>query len=63
MKYPVAHYDEIPLIVFGVLLGINNKNSSSALKDSEWQEEVFKHDTPYNFSKIDLSDLVHHLIV
>ena len=55
----VAHYDEIPVPVFGELPDISDEDSSSVEENEE--EVVLDDDAPHPFSQKELNDLVRDL--
>lgn len=57
-RHPVAHCDEILVPVFGDLLDISDKDSSSVPED---KEVVLNNDAPHPFPRKELNDLVHDL--
>lgn len=51
-RLPVAHYDEIPVLVFGELPSTSDdKDSSSVSKDEEEKEMILNDDAPHFFPK------------
>ena len=59
-RCPVAHCDEIPVLIFGELPDINDKDASS-VEGHEDGEVVLEDDAPHPFSQKELNDLVHNL--
>ena len=68
LKYPdlqsarrhVAHWDEIPVPIFGELPDISDEDTSS-VEGHEDEELVLEDDAPHSFSQKELNDLVRDL--
>ena len=58
---PVAHWDEIPVPIFGELPDISNEDTSNVEGHEDEEEVVLENDVPHPFSQKRLNDLVRDL--
>ena len=55
----VAHWDEIPVPIFGELPDISDEDASSVERHEDKEEVVLEDDAPHPFSQKELNDIVH----
>ena len=58
---PVAHCDEIPVLIFGELPDISDEDASSVEGHEDEEEVVLEDNAPHPFSQKELNDLVRDL--
>ena len=60
-RRPVAHCDEITVLIFGELPDISDEDAFSVEGHEDEEEVVLEDDAPHLFSQKELNDLVHDL--